>query len=54
MTTITVPEDKAAYLQALSSLTVDTLKILAGKANGKTPEQLKALESKLKMYQAFI
>jgi hypothetical protein len=54
MSTITVPEEKAEHLQALSNLTLDTLKILSAKAKGKTPEQLKSLESKLKTYQAFI
>lgn len=53
-TTITVPAEKAEHLQQLQHLTVDTLKILATKAKGKNPDQLKALEGKLKAYQAFI
>ncbi len=53
-TTITVSAEKAAYLKELDALTLDTLKILAQKAKGKSPQQLQNLESKLKTYQAFI
>lgn len=53
-TAITVPTVKAEYLKELSNCTVDTLKILADKAKGKNPEQMKALETKLKAYQVFI
>lgn len=53
-TTITVPAEKAEYLQQLSNATAETLRILASKAKGKSPAQMKALEEKLKMYQLFI
>lgn len=47
-TQITVDADKAAHLQKIGNLSVDTLKILADKA-GKP-----GIEQKLKTYRHFI
>jgi hypothetical protein len=52
--TISVPANVAAYLEKIAQATPETLRILAGKCDGKTPAQMQALETKLKTYQAFI
>ncbi len=53
-TAITVPSDRAEYLRDLAKATPETLRILASKCQGKSEEDFKKLETKLKTYQAFI
>lgn len=49
MVTITVPQEKAKQLQALSILSVESLNILEKKAK-QSPAKVQELEKKLKQY----
>ena len=54
MTSITVPKEKADYLKVIANATPETLRILAEKCKGKSEAEFKAIETKLKNFQAFI
>lgn len=51
-TAITVPQNKADQLKTIGeALSPETLDIIAKKIKGKTPEEIKSLEVKLKLFQ---